>query len=70
MPDQYWAMELDLLMEWTLLEVWQVWQWLWFWESELLVVVPSGKFCKLGLGFFLFLGALAMVWVFGNQGPP
>ena len=69
MPEQYWAMELDLLLEWTLLAVWQMLQWLLFWEG-LLVVDPLAKFCKLGLGSFLFLGALAMVWALGNWESP
>ena len=66
MLEQYWAIKLDLLMVWTPLGRWQVWEWLWFWESGLLVVVPSGKFCGLGLGSFLFPGALDLVGALGN----
>ena len=56
MPEKYWAIELDLLMEWTLLTGWQVWQWLWVFRIRFAVVFPLGKFCELGLRSFSSLG--------------
>ena len=50
------AMELNLLVEWTLWAGWQAWHWLWFWESGLLVVVPLANFVYWDWGLLSSLG--------------